>query len=96
MIPSSTSRRQISVPVQRAVTKRKKKAKETETAITPLEEVIDISPEIVSAVEKKRLQNTLSARKSRLRKQGEMESLKEENERLKARVEELKKMLGLE
>ncbi|GAA5855580.1 hypothetical protein JCM9279_002987 [Rhodotorula babjevae] len=58
-------------------------------------EADDLPPDIVAAVERKRLQNTLSARKSRARKQARVQELEGENELLRRRVGELEALLGL-
>ncbi|GAA6057425.1 hypothetical protein JCM3770_002457 [Rhodotorula araucariae] len=55
----------------------------------------ELPADIVAAVERKRLQNTLSARKSRARKQARLHELEGENEALRRRVDELETLLGL-
>jgi cell division protein FtsB len=50
--------------------------------------------DIVAAVERKRLQNTLSARKSRARKHARLQELETENEALRARIAELEARLA--
>ncbi|POY73598.1 hypothetical protein BMF94_3131 [Rhodotorula taiwanensis] len=102
LLPSATSRKRKTVGAERALAKR------TRTSETPaLEEAVAASPmlgdvdesdlpaDIVAAVERKRLQNTLSARKSRARKQARLQELEAENDALKARIAELETRLGV-
>ena len=75
-----------------------------ETAATILEvenENEEIPDDLLAAAERKRLCNTLAARKSRARKQGRLAQLEGENEilvvqneRLKKRVDELELLLS--
>ena len=97
VLPSVTSRKRKTVPIERALAKRKRAATPAEDAEEDDEE---IPADLKAAVERKRLQNTVAARRSRLRKQarlGELEEankeLVEENEGLKSRVAELEKVL---
>ena len=105
LLPSATSRKRVSVPIQRELAKRQKK-EASATPSTPLDTVIEaggdveLPSDLVAAVERKRAQNTVSARRSRMRKAeklGELEelngALKKENEELKRKVEELEERL---
>ncbi|BGP54853.1 hypothetical protein JCM8202_003360 [Rhodotorula sphaerocarpa] len=100
VLPSATSRKRKTAGAERALAKRGR------TEIPALEEAGQASPahpaededlpaDIVAAVERKRLQNTLSARKSRARKQARLQELEAENDALKARISELEALLGL-
>ena len=104
--PSATSRKRKTVPVERALLKRAKSSSTPSTSSTPSLPVIntdadELPADLVSAVEKKRLLNTISARKSRMRKQSHLAELQEtkealllENEELKRRIEELEAKFG--
>ncbi|GAA5895454.1 hypothetical protein JCM6882_006256 [Rhodosporidiobolus microsporus] len=59
------------------------------------EEEEHIPAEVQSAMERKRLVNTLSARRCRARKLARVTELEEENERLREKVRELEAMVGL-
>lgn len=94
LLPSATSRKRKTTHVERELAKRKCSSPETD------ELAADIPEDLIAAVEKKRAQNTLSARKSRMRKQqlvGELEQenarLKEEKDALTLRVARLEKLL---
>lgn len=94
LLPSTTSRKRKTTAAEREIAKRLALA-EASAAPAP-----DIPEDLVAAVEKKRLLNTLCARKSRQRKQerlGELEvensALVEENDVLKKRVAELEALL---
>jgi len=50
-----------------------------------------IPPDVAAAMERKRVQNTLSARRCRAKKQARVAELEEENEALRRRVEELER-----
>ncbi|GAA5976141.1 hypothetical protein JCM10908_005396 [Rhodotorula pacifica] len=54
----------------------------------------DVPSEILSAVERKRRQNTLSARRCRARKQERVQELERENEGLRQRIRELEELLA--
>lgn len=93
---STTSRKRKTVAIER------KLAKRTPTPAFSKEEVEEeeIPEDLLEAAERKRLQNTLSARKSRLRKQERLGELEEENRILKGdkltmarRISELEDML---
>ncbi|KAM0786768.1 hypothetical protein ACM66B_002203 [Microbotryomycetes sp. NB124-2] len=99
VLPSATSRKRKTVAVERALAKRGRSTKADSEAPPPVEPAQsqaqdDIPDDLVAAVERKRLQNTLSARKSRARKQERLAELEAENASLKARVEELEALLG--
>ncbi|GAA5966871.1 hypothetical protein JCM3765_004585 [Sporobolomyces pararoseus] len=103
VVASSTSRKRKTAGALKALAK--KRARQ-EISPTPVAESVSgggdpVDPEelpadIAAQVERKRLQNTLSARKSRARKQAKMQELEEENRllaeenaRLKAQLEAL-------
>jgi hypothetical protein len=93
--PSTTSRKRKTVPVERALAKRQRDAPPTPSTASsssfasPVMEEDELPADLVSAVERKRLQNTVSARRSRARKQEKLGELEGENKVLKRRVEEL-------
>ncbi|GAA5987023.1 hypothetical protein JCM10908_000995 [Rhodotorula pacifica] len=100
VLPSATSRKRKTAGAERALAKRGR----TETpALEDLPsgspaladaDADDLPADIVAAVERKRLQNTLSARKSRARKQARLQELETENESLRARIAELEARLA--
>jgi hypothetical protein len=96
VIPSATSKKRKTSAAEKALAKRG----ETPAPVGEAEgfsagEEQELPADIVAAVERKRLQNTLSARKSRARKQARLQELEGENEALRRRVEELETLLGL-
>lgn len=98
LLPSVTSRKRKTTAVERELIKRKGAGKSAGQDEATVEEAIP--SDLVAAVERKRLQNTLAARKSRQRKQerlGELEErnkeLEAENDGLKQRVEQLEALL---
>ncbi|GAA5822199.1 hypothetical protein JCM11251_004890 [Rhodosporidiobolus azoricus] len=99
VLPSATSRKRKTAQAEKALAKRRKSGSPDEEEGTPAPadggEAEDLPADIVAAVERKRLQNTLSARKSRARKQARLQELETENEQLKAKVEELESMLAM-
>ncbi|GAA5844505.1 hypothetical protein JCM11251_004196 [Rhodosporidiobolus azoricus] len=100
VLPSATSRKRKTAQAEKALAKRRKSGSPDEEEGTPAPpagagEEDDLPADIVAAVERKRLQNTLSARKSRARKQARLQELETENEQLKAKVEELERMLAM-
>ncbi|KDE05709.1 hypothetical protein MVLG_03943 [Microbotryum lychnidis-dioicae p1A1 Lamole] len=113
VVPSVTARKRKTMAVERELAKRliveiKPLKKEVEVrcevvSSTLKEETESTIPEdLVEAVEKKRLQNTLSARKSRQRKQERLAELEErnvelevENKRLEERVKDLERRLAM-
>ncbi|GAA5881890.1 hypothetical protein JCM8547_005477 [Rhodosporidiobolus lusitaniae] len=98
VIPSATSRKRKTAAAEKALAKRRKSRDEVPSPAPPPAAPAgedDLPAEIVAAVERKRLQNTLSARKSRARKQARLQELEDENEALRRRVEELERMMGL-
>ncbi|KAL7341742.1 putative Seryl-tRNA synthetase [Rhodotorula toruloides] len=97
VIPSSTSRKRKTAAAEKALAKRGRTAESVapEPAAAPTGEGEELPEDIVAAVERKRLQNTLSARKSRARKQARLQELEQENEALKAKVAQLEQALGL-
>ncbi|BGP31327.1 hypothetical protein JCM10296v2_003091 [Rhodotorula toruloides] len=96
VIPSSTSRKRKTAAAEKALAKRGRTGESVAPELTaPMGEGEELPEDIVAAVERKRLQNTLSARKSRARKQARLQELEQENEALKARVAQLEQALGL-
>lgn len=100
VLPSATSRKRKTTAVERELAKRGRSTPAPAGAADQDAPAEEIPSDLVAAVERKRLQNTLAARKSRQRKQerlGELEErnrvLEEENVGLKSRVEELEAML---
>ena len=96
LVPSVTGRKRRTTAVERELLKRGRAA----SAI--VEDVVDqeIPVDLIEATERKRLQNTLSARKSRQRKAAKLEDLEtrsemllRENKSLKSRVAELESLL---
>lgn len=94
LLPSSTSRKRKTSLVERELAKRQ--CVRTDTG----EQAADVPEELVAAVERHRALNTLSARKSRLRKKQQVDDLEADNARLvgetdvlKARVAQLEAML---
>ncbi|KAK4703892.1 hypothetical protein P7C70_g2323, partial [Phenoliferia sp. Uapishka_3] len=105
-VPSATSKKRKTTAVERALLKRQ--GVDTPIAETPAqaatpfggEDDEEIPDDLLAQAEKKRLSNTLAARKSRARKQGRLAQLEEDNQRLleetkvlKRRVEELELLL---
>jgi len=100
VLPSATSRKEVPVLIQRQIKKRKLgKKDEVVAAIENGEEPAGgLDQEIVDAVKQKRLQNTVAARRSRQRKQEELQRLKDERDEWKeraVRAEALLKAAGL-
>jgi len=104
LVDSTTSKKRKTAAVERELAKRgrtsaspdSEPASKATTEVTPEDAIPE---DLAAAVERKRLQNTLSARKSRQRKQerlGELEErnkeLETENEGLKQRVQALEAM----
>lgn len=94
---SATSKKRKTVPAQRALDKRTKTTPSLMTASIADEE---LPPDLIDAVERKRLGNTLSARKSRLRKAEAVATLtatnvalQAENDALRLRVQQLESKL---
>lgn len=103
LVDSTTSKKRKTAAVERELTKRGRTSASPDSgaakAATEVKPEDAIPEDIAAAVERKRLQNTLSARKSRQRKQerlGELEErnkeLETENEGLKQRVQALEAM----
>lgn len=103
LVDSTTSKKRKTAAVERELVKRGRTSaspdSEPSKALTEVPPADAIPEDLAAAVERKRLQNTLSARKSRQRKQerlGELEErnkeLETENEGLKQRVEALEAM----
>ncbi|GEM08306.1 serine-tRNA ligase [Rhodotorula toruloides] len=94
VIPSLTSRKRKTAAAEKALAKRGRTGDSVAPEPSPVAGE-ELPEDIVAAVERKRLQNTLSARKSRARKQARLQELEQENEALKARVAQLERALGL-
>lgn len=103
VIASSTSRKRKTAGAEKALAKKRALQQQQDGSSTPTlpveGEPIDpeqLPADIAAQVERKRLQNTMSARKSRARKQAKMQELEEENRllaeenaRLKAQLDAL-------
>ncbi|GAA5826806.1 hypothetical protein JCM11251_002900 [Rhodosporidiobolus azoricus] len=59
------------------------------------DEEVEIPQDVVDAMERKRLTNTLSARRCRARKAERVKELEVENEKLRERIRELERVMGL-
>lgn len=103
---SSTSKKRKTTAIKRGLAKRGRSSSSPDTTVAvPAEkeegaEGEEIPEDLVEQAERKRLQNTLSARKSRQRKQERLGMLEERNrelestnEQLRARVEELERVM---
>ncbi|KAK4698557.1 hypothetical protein P7C70_g7716, partial [Phenoliferia sp. Uapishka_3] len=88
LLPSATSRKRKSTPAEREIAKR---LAEAEASAAPAPEIPD---ELIAAVERKRTLNSISARKSRMRKQERLGELEGENEKLLRENVELKRRVG--
>lgn len=111
VMPSATSKRTKTSAAEKALLKRAQSSSSSSSSAAPApagahepqaaaaaaaeEEQGALPADIVAAVERKRLQNTLSARKSRARKQARVQELEGENELLRRKVGELEALLGL-
>ncbi|GJN89621.1 hypothetical protein Rhopal_002608-T1 [Rhodotorula paludigena] len=105
VLPSATSRKRKTSAAEKALAKRAKTSPPLDAldeaavvgapAATGGDDGDELPEDIKAAVERKRLQNTLSARKSRARKQARLQELEGENDALKQRVAELEALLGL-
>jgi len=107
VLPSSTSRKAIPTAFQgkiESLSRGKKRARsevEDSPAEVPESPAADANPDnLEAAIQAKRLQNTFAARRSRARKleylktlEDEVASLKEENDGLRGRVEELERII---
>ncbi|KAI5474661.1 transcription factor [Pseudohyphozyma bogoriensis] len=79
IVPSATSRKNMTT----AVSREQQKRKAIEAAAEKEErEQQSLPDELLAAVEKKRLQNTVAARRSRARKQAKLTELEDDNDRL--------------
>lgn len=90
---SATSRKRRTVPIERELAKRTKSSSPANSP-APSQVADDLPPDLLRKVEKKRLSNTLSARKSRAAKANVLEELRTENEQLRGEVEMLKMRLA--
>ncbi|GAA5928269.1 hypothetical protein JCM1841_001759 [Sporobolomyces salmonicolor] len=91
VLPSSTTRKRKTAGAEKALAKRARA--DTPSAAPPTVAAAqgdeELPADIVAAMERKRLQNTISARKSRARKANHVQELQAENERLKQENEVL-------
>ena len=101
VLPSATSRKRKTAGAERALAKRGRTATPAieDSALHSSPALVDggaedLPADIVAAVERKRLQNTLSARKSRARKHARLQELETENVALRARIAELEARLA--
>lgn len=96
ILPSATSRKRAPAAISAKLTgPAAKKGKRARRDSTPLPEdepldPEDIPDELLSAIELKRRQNTLAARRSRMRKAGHLAELKDEIDGLKSELEQWK------
>ncbi|SGY15011.1 BQ5605_C013g07207 [Microbotryum silenes-dioicae] len=88
LLPSKTTRKRKTTAAEREIVKRIASG-EIEPTFESLATPSDLPEEVVAAVEKKRLQNTISARKSRMRKMERVQELETENEQLKEQNRQL-------
>jgi hypothetical protein len=108
LLPSLTSRKRLNAAGERKLAAKRRKeqhATSAETSASPsggesapaaaIEDGYEVQQEALTATERKRLQNTLSARRCRARKQAKVQELEVENAALRERVEELEAMLRL-
>lgn len=101
VLASSTSRKRITAGAEKALAKKRarQEASPTPAVAEPLAcvesqgEVAELPADIMAQVERKRLQNTMSARKSRMRKQAKMQELEQENRLLMEENAKLKAQL---
>jgi len=93
VLPSATSRKEVPVLIQRQIKKRKLGKKEDAAVLDAMVDVDvpgaadGLDKEIVDAIAQKRLQNTVAARRSRQRKQEELQRLKDERDEWKERCQ---------
>ncbi|KAK4330591.1 bZIP transcription factor [Rhodosporidium toruloides NP11] [Rhodotorula toruloides] len=108
LLPSATSRKRLNAAGERklAAKRRKEQHATSESSASPrgggvpgavagAEEGEEVPQDALTATERKRLQNTLSARRCRARKQARVQELEVENAALRERVERLEAMLRL-
>ncbi|GAA6038297.1 hypothetical protein NBRC10512_006777 [Rhodotorula toruloides] len=107
LLPSATSRKRLNAAGERKVAAKRRKEQQaaSESSASPssgesgaaegLDDGEDIPQEALTATERKRLQNTLSARRCRARKQARVQELEVQNAALRERVEQLEVMLRL-
>ncbi|GAA5847972.1 hypothetical protein JCM9279_003516 [Rhodotorula babjevae] len=107
LLPSTTARKTLTVKGAKLLAKKQQQhgaqlpvtpggaaaapssSSSTSSATAPKEPAIP--PDVAAAMERKRVQNTLSARRCRAKKQARVAELEEENEALRRRVEELER-----
>ncbi|SCV70291.1 BQ2448_1685 [Microbotryum intermedium] len=94
LLPSKTTRKRKTTAAEREIVKRIASG-EIEPTFESLATPSDLPEEVVAAVEKKRLQNTISARKSRMRKMERVQELETENEQLKEQNRQLLERIAL-
>lgn len=108
LLPSATSRKRFNAAGERKLAAKRRNvqhARSAESSASPsggdsaptagVEDRDEVQREALTATERKRLQNTLSARRCRARKQAKVQELEVENAALRERVEELEAMLRL-
>ncbi|GAA5884398.1 hypothetical protein JCM16303_003671 [Sporobolomyces ruberrimus] len=97
LLSSSTSRKRKTAGAEKALAKKRLLEQQSEASSMDVEPLNpeELPADIVAQVERKRLQNTMSARKSRARKQMRMQELEEENKGLMEENQRLKAQLEL-
>lgn len=110
LLPSVTARKRRTSAVEKQLAKRSRASAELSSTTSPAHSTTDVNPEscnasigpeaydipsdLVAAVERKRLQNTLSARKSRQRKAAKLDELEGRNQALEQENSLLKEKLA--
>lgn len=99
--PTATSRKRLTAKGEMLLAKRARLSPDAAPPAAPVglggdDAPVEIPPDVEDAMERKRLQNTLSARRCRARKQARVQELEDENEQLRRRIIELEAMLRMQ
>ncbi|GAA5999168.1 dihydrolipoyl dehydrogenase [Rhodotorula paludigena] len=99
--PTATSRKRLTAKGEMLLAKRARLSPDAAPPAAPAgtrgdDAPVEIPPDVEGAMERKRLQNTLSARRCRARKQARVQELEDENEQLRRRIIELEAMLKMQ